>query len=136
MAEKGLREDIHKLLRDALKYYELKWEYFKLDIIESLAILYTRVFSILLWWIILPIFLLFVFIGLALYLGTLWGKIYLGFFAVSGIVLLLGIILFFLRKPLLANPLVNTFVSAMFNNNDQVKNKSAANEQSSANKES
>ncbi len=114
MEQKGLRRDLHKLVEDAIKYFELKWEYFKLDIIETLALLYTRVFSLLLWWIIIPVFLLFLLIGLALYLGTLWGKIYLGFFAVAGLVLVIALIFLLLRRPLLTNPLINVFITAMF----------------------
>ena len=127
MEEKGLRRDLHKLINDAIKYFELKWEYFKLDIIETLALLYTRIFSLLLWWIIIPVFLLFVFIGLALYLGTLWGKIYLGFFAVAGIILILALLFILLRRPLITNPLINVFITAMFEQQAE-QNKKQSNE--------
>ena len=127
MEEKGLRRDLHKLVSDAIKYFELKWEYFKLDIIETLALLYTRIFSLLLWWIIIPVFLLFVFIGLALYLGTLWGKIYLGFFAVAGIILILALLFILLRRPLITNPLINVFITAMFEQQSE-QNKKQSNE--------
>ncbi len=127
MEEKGLRRDLHKLINDAIKYFELKWEYFKLDIIETLALLYTRIFSLLLWWIIIPVFLLFVFIGLALYLGTLWGKIYLGFFAVAGIILVLALLFILLRRPLITNPLINVFITAMFEQQTE-QNKKKSNE--------
>ena len=137
MEDKGLRRDVHKLISDAIKYFELKWEYFKLDIVETLALLYTRIFSLLLWWIIIPVFLLFVFIGLALYLGTLWGKLYLGFFAVAGGILVLALLFILLRRPLLTNPLINVFITAMFEQQQMEQNKKQSNEQTtSTNKES
>ena len=129
MGDKGLRHDVHKLIGDAIKYFELKWEYFKLDIVETLALLYTRVFSLFLWWIIIPVFLLFIFIGLALYLGTIWGKMYLGFFAVAGIILVLALLFILLRRPLLTNPLINVFISAMFEKHGE-QYKKQSNEQS------
>ena len=128
MEQKGLRRDVYKLVEDAIKYFELKWEYFKLDMVETLALLYTRIFSLLLWWIIIPIFLLFIFIGLALYLGTIWGKIYLGFFAVGGIILILAILFVLLRRPLLTNPLINVFIASMFEQHTE-QNKKQSNEQ-------
>ncbi len=128
MEQKGLRRDVYKLIEDAIKYFELKWEYFKLDMVETLALLYTRIFSLLLWWIIIPIFLLFIFIGLALYLGTIWGKIYLGFFAVGGIILILAILFVLLRRPLLTNPLINVFIASMFEQHTE-QNKKQSNEQ-------
>ena len=116
MEQKGLRGDINKLLADLIKYLELKWEYFKIEIIETLALLYTRIFSLLVWWLIVPIFLLFILIGLALYLGKLWGEIYLGFFAVAGFILIIAILFLLLRRSLLTNPLINVFILAMFEN--------------------
>ncbi len=119
MDEKGLKEEFHKLVKDIIKYYELKWEYFKLEFVESLAQLYTKVFSIFLLWIIVPLFLLFLLIALALYLGKIWGELYLGFLAVGGGVLVLGAIILAFRKVLITNPLVDALVSAMFDLDNQ-----------------
>ena len=112
--EKGLREEFHKIAKDVLKYYELRWELFKLELVESLAQLYTKVFSIFLLWIIVPIFMLFILVALALYLGKLWGAYYLGFLAVGGVVLLIFILILLFKKALITNPLVDALVSAFF----------------------
>ena len=136
MEQKGLRGDINKLLADLIKYLELKWEYFKIDIVETLALLYTRIFSLLVWWLIVPIFLLFILIGLALYLGKLWGEIYLGFFAVAGFILIIAILFLLLRRPLLTNPLINVFILAMFENKDLEQFKKQSNERKASDKKS
>ncbi len=114
MSNRSLKSELNKIISDLIKLSELKWEYFKLDIIESLVVIYTKVFSMLLVWIIVPMVLLFGFTALGLYLGHLWGKMYLGFLAVSGIVLVLGLIVL-MFKPAITNTMVRIFVSAMVN---------------------
>ncbi len=114
MKEKGLKEELYKIISDFIKYYELRWEIFRLNLVESLAQLYTRVFSIFLIWLIIPIFLMFLFIALALYLGKIWGAYYLGFLAVGGIIFVIGILILLFRKVLITNPLVNALISAFF----------------------
>ncbi len=114
MKDKGLKEELYKIINDFIKYYELRWEIFRLNLVESLAQLYTRVFSIFLIWLIIPIFLMFLFIALALYLGKIWGAYYLGFLAVGGIIFVIGILILLFRKVLITNPLVNALISAFF----------------------
>ncbi len=136
MEQKGLKEEFHKLIKDVIKFYELKWELFKLELVESLARLYTKVFSIFLMWIIIPVFLLFLLIALALYLGSLWGKMYLGFLAVGGIVLLIGLVILLFRKVLITNPLVDALVSAMFDPEQENEIKISKNASKTQNKDS
>ncbi len=114
MKDKGLKEEFYKIVNDFFKYYELRWEIFRLNLVESLAQLYTRVFSIFLVWLIVPIFLMFLFIALALYLGKVWGAYYLGFLAVGGVIFVLGILVLLFRKVLITNPLINALISAFF----------------------
>ena len=122
MSDKGLREDIHKLYRDFIKYSELRWEYFKLEFVESLVLLYTKIFSFFLMWIIVPVFLFFILVGLAIYLGDILGKMYYGFFIVGGVILLLGLLVILLRRPLITNPLINALIKSMFEEQKPLKN--------------
>jgi hypothetical protein len=50
-------------------------------------------------------------IALALWLGKLFGEIYLGFFVVAGFYVLLIIILVLFKKQLIKTPLTNTIIS-------------------------
>jgi hypothetical protein len=110
-------DDYYKILkRDFTKYIELKIDVFKLEFIKAFSNIYTKIITI---WVVLLVALIvfsFMLVGLALYLGQLWGKPYLGFFTVAGIFFLIALIFILLRRVFLTNPIIKTFVETLFEN--------------------
>lgn len=51
--------------------------------------------------------LFFISAGVALWLGTLLGEMYYGFFIVGGIYILTGLVFWIFKKPLIKAPLIN-----------------------------
>jgi len=121
MEENNLKDFALILFKDIKKYLDLKFDYYKLDLIEKVIFLLSKGFGILLACIILPVIVIFVSFGGAFYLGEILGNDYLGFFAVGGILFLLGIILLLLKKPIFIKPLIRIFIETFFST--QVKSK-------------
>lgn len=61
-------------------------------------------------WAVIVLFSLMLSTGVALWLGEMWGHVYLGFFAVAGFYLLLAIILRIFKVPLVQRPIANFVV--------------------------
>lgn len=61
-------------------------------------------------WAVIVLFFLMLSIGVSLWLGELWGHMYLGFFAVAGFYLLLAIVLRIFKGPLVQRPIENFVV--------------------------
>ena len=57
-------------------------------------------------------------IGIALFLGDLFGKMYLGFLAVSGIYACLGLLVYFFRSTLIKKPINNLVINNLLKNDD------------------
>jgi hypothetical protein len=57
-------------------------------------------------------------IGIALFLGDLFGKMYLGFLAVSGLYACLGLLVYFFRSPLIKKPINNLLINNLLKNDD------------------
>ncbi len=110
---------IEKLIEKAEIYSKtslelLKYEavYKSADIFSNLAVKLSITFVVV-------IFLLFINIGLALFLGTYLGEVYYGFIAVGLAYLFIAITLFIFKDEWIKNPVSNFIISKM-NNNDPI----------------
>ncbi len=129
MGKTSLNEHLSKLYRDLKLYTELKFELLKVEVVEKIVEVYSRIITWAIVGLFLSLFLLFVFITASLYLGELWGHTYLGFLATSGVMLLLVFLVLLLRNTMITNPLLKIFLSIFFNLNEyeQTKKKTVKN---------
>ena len=65
--------------------------------------------------IVVSMFLVFASIGLALWLGDLFGKPYLGFFCVATFYMVLGVVLFYMLHKFIKRKVSNSIISEVFN---------------------
>lgn len=81
------------------------------DVVSALA---TKLAVI----VVVSMFVLFVNIGLSLWIGTLLNEYYLGFLIVSGFYLLVAIVLYSFRDKLISEPINNIMLSKFLKNVD------------------
>lgn len=115
MEDKSLKELVLAVYKDFRKYLDLKLDYYKLDLIERAVLLLTKIFSFAVIWIIVTMIAFFLSMGTAFLIGDLLDSTYLGFFIVAGIILIVGLIILAIRKPLITNPIINALIKAVFN---------------------
>ncbi len=125
MEDKSLKELIEILYKDFRKYLDLKFDYYKLDIIERLVMLLTKIFSAAVVWIISIMFAFYASMTLGFFLGDLLGATYLGFLIVSGVILLVGGIIVLLRKKIITNPLINALIEVVVKTKEKNRNEKA-----------
>ena len=107
--------DYYKILRhDISKYIELKVDLFKIEFIETFSSIFTQIITLWVSIILGIIFVSFLLLALGLYLGKLLGAYHWGFLIVAGIFLVLAILFIVLRKTILTNPLINSFIETFF----------------------
>ena len=116
MEEKGIKELVQALYKDIKKYLKLQIDYQRLNIIETIVVFITKVFSFAIIWILVFVVGFFMVMALALFLGDLLGAYYLGFLIAAGVVALFGLIIYMLRKSIFTNPITNALVTAAFSN--------------------
>lgn len=99
------------IFQRAGEYLETRMELVRLKTIsKSSQVLSHLLTRILLGAITLLFFLLFN-IGLALWIGDAWGKLYYGFFLLAGIYAIAGIIFYILRDRFIQEPISNLIIS-------------------------
>lgn len=127
MEDKSLKELIEILYKDFRKYLDLKLDYYKLDIIERLVLLLTKIFSVAVVWVVIIMFAFYASMTLGFFLGDLLGAYHWGFLIVSGVILLVGGIIILLRKTIITNPIINTLIEAVFKTKEKKRNEKAKN---------
>ncbi|MEI6140249.1 MAG: hypothetical protein WCP85_13360 [Mariniphaga sp.] len=60
-------------------------------------------------------------IGIALFLGDLFGKIYLGFLAVSGLYGCFGLLIYFFRAAWIKKPVNNLIINNLLKNDNNIE---------------
>jgi len=121
MEDNNLKDFLAIFYRDIRKYLDLKFDYYKLDFVEKLILLFSKGFGIFLAFVIFPIIVIFLSFGGAFYLGELFGADYLGFFAVAGILFIFGLLILALKKAIFIKPLIRIFIETFFNNEESKK---------------
>ena len=104
-----------ELVESAETYGKTSIELIKLKTVEKVS---DGVSTMVAWApVIIAIILFFIVLnfGVALWLGSLMGQIYLGFFAVAGFHALVGLILFFVKNKWIKKPLNDSIINHMLN---------------------
>jgi len=90
---------LESLLDKAAEYGKTSFELVKLQTLDKTTDIVSSIIPLSVVILLILTFLLFLNVGIALWLGELLGKVFYGFFAVSAFYLLIGIIIhFFLNK--------------------------------------
>ncbi len=106
-------ENFQQLYDDVKKYIFLQSEYMKVEFVEKLTILLSTLLIITLITVLAIIALFYLFFSLAYALLPVVGSLSASFGIIAGIYVILIGVLFFLRKKLVINPIVN-FLSKLF----------------------
>ncbi|MFN3916145.1 MAG: hypothetical protein ACK4K0_00260 [Flavobacteriales bacterium] len=106
---------IEPLLEKIEDYGKTSFELYKLKAIRKTVEVISTFVSRGVIVIVLSMVLIFASIGLALWLGDLLGKAYLGFFCVAAFYILLGGVLFYLLHNFIKRKISNSIISEIFN---------------------
>ncbi|HXD91649.1 MAG TPA: hypothetical protein VNX01_00470 [Bacteroidia bacterium] len=107
------KNDLELLFEKAADYIETKFNLLKLQTVDKAADVISSLICIL---VIVLIFLVFFFtinIGLALWIGTLLGKAYYGFFIISAFYVILGSIIYLLKNKLIKTGISNLIIKKL-----------------------
>ena len=99
-------------------YAETSLKLFKLKATDKVAELVSDIASGLTLAVILILVFVNLNIGIALFLGDLFGKMYLGFLAVSGLYACLGLLVYFFRSTWIKKPINNLLINNLLKNDD------------------
>ena len=97
-------------------YVQIEIELFKLTIAEKLSKIIANFLAAMVVIGVLLLFILFVSIALAFLIGEWLEKMSAGFFIVSILYLLIGVISWYAREKLIRIPILNTILSQLFTN--------------------
>ncbi|RZJ30612.1 MAG: hypothetical protein EOO48_04475 [Flavobacterium sp.] len=110
-AEKSFTERIYEkaeqYVKTTIELYKLKTVHTVSDVVSAMATGFVI-------WVIVFLFLLFLSIGTAFYLGEILGGLHYGFFIVAGIYILLGLIIYIGRVKCLKIRINNFIIKQIF----------------------
>lgn len=109
-----MTEDIPQfefLLERATEYGKTSLELVKLKAIDKISDGISSFFPLIITFALVLLFTIFINIGLALWLGEILGKVYLGFFVIGGFYLLIGLIIHFALHKSIKNKIRNFIIS-------------------------
>ena len=108
--EKNISEQVADLFEQVRKYINLKADYLKLSLGERLIKFFS--FFMLHSLIIYIVFFVMFFLGMAfsIWFGEVTDRPYLGFLLTAIVFILLGVIVYLLRKPLIVDPLTRAYL--------------------------
>ncbi len=96
-------------------YVKISAEVFKLKIINKISDVVSDLTASFVVIVFATLFFLIFNIGVSLWMGELFGKMYLGFFAVAAFYMLTGIILYIFRRSWIKIPLRNAIITKSLN---------------------
>lgn len=117
--ENNTTTTIEKLIEKAEIYSKTTLELIKCETVYKSADIFSNLAVKLSITFVVVIFLLFINIGLAFFLGKYLGEVYYGFLAVGLFYLFVSIILFIFKNAWIKNPVSNFIISKM-NNHDSI----------------
>jgi hypothetical protein len=97
---------------EALNLAEANLHLWKLKAVDKTANLASNGVWSICFFILMTLFVLMVSVGLAIWTGEKLGKLYYGFFIVSLFYLLLALIVWAFRKPMIKTPIVNHIIKS------------------------
>lgn len=104
---------VEMLFEKVENYSKTTIELLQLKAISKLTNVISSVTALIAVGIVVALFSLFLNIGLGLYLGELFGAYYLGFFAVAGFYLLLGLIIYMLKDTFIKRKISDLIISTL-----------------------
>lgn len=113
METDSLSSQIKQLIDEIKVYVNLRINYFRVNVAEFLI----RFFSGLVLWMVIFLFLFFVLVfgsfAFAYWFGELTGKMSLGFLIIAGFYVLLAVLIFAFRRPLIVRPFTKMIIDQM-----------------------
>lgn len=106
----GNSKIVESLIDDSTTYIKLNIELAKLKALQKIADLVSSLLPYTLVLLLVSAFVLFVNLGLALWIGALLGEVFYGFFVVAGFYLFLGIVIRYIFLKSIKRSLANTIV--------------------------
>lgn len=113
---------IEMLIEKAEQYGKTSIELYKLKAIDKCTDVFASLASRIIIGVSIALFFILFTIGIALYLGDILGKSYYGFFAVSGFYVLVAIVLYAIRKPVLEETFNNYIINEIFKEKENASN--------------
>lgn len=110
-------EHIEALYKKMKDYTETSVKLYKLQAIDVMGDIISDVVIRVVFIFVIAMFLFFFNIGLGFYLGEMLGSYYLSFLSISLFYLLIGVLAFLLRYPLIKNP-INDLIISKFQSDD------------------
>ncbi len=108
-------ENIDPLFEKAKDYAKTSFELYRLKTVSKSAKVISTFISRSLFIIAFSLFMIFVNIGIAIWLGDLLGKLYLGFFCIAAFYVLLAIVLYFFMHNCIKKKISNIIISEILN---------------------
>jgi predicted membrane channel-forming protein YqfA (hemolysin III family) len=102
----------------ARQYVRQQVEYQKLELAERLAKATASMISIMTAAIFCVLVTSFLFIAAGLYLGKTWGNYPLAFLCIGGVIALIGVIFYLLRRWTITNPVLSLIIRSFFEEED------------------
>ncbi len=110
-----ITSSIESFIEKATEYGKTSFELEKLKAIEKMSALVSSLMSNWLVLVLLSSFMLFLSIGLALWLGEILGKIYFGFFVIAAFYGLTGLLIHFFLHGSIKKRISNIFIKQVLN---------------------
>jgi hypothetical protein len=104
---------VEELLEKLKEYADIRINLFKLKSIDKISGFTATLMTSLILVILLSGVLICLTIGLALLIGSLLGKTYLGFFILGGIYIIIGLVFYSKREKLIKTPVSNKLIKEL-----------------------
>ncbi len=114
----SLIESLFAQLKD---YVDNRIELFKLKIVDKASGIASAIVTGVIMFIVLLLFFLFLNIGIALLIGDLLGKSYLGFLILAGFYAIAGLVMFLMREKILKAPVSGMIISKFYKDGSKKK---------------
>ena len=110
---------IENLTLHMREYAEISISLIKIKAAEKASSLIADAAALIIVWVFLFFFIFFISFGGAYVLSSVLGSAYSGYLIVGAFYLLVGVIVWFARKKLIRNPVLNAMVRNLFENNNE-----------------
>ncbi len=107
------------LLEKAEHYGKTSLQLIKLQAVDRSAKVMTSLSTQIVIGFAVVLFIVFLNIGFALWIGSLTGKTFQGFFIMSGVIILQALLLYLFREPLIRTPVSNLVINNLLNQKEK-----------------
>ena len=109
------------LIEGIKKYIDIETRLFKFKVAEMASAIFSTFFTAILSLFIMFLVIIFLGIGLALFIGKWTGGAWAGFLIVAGIYFIAGLLLWIKRDRLIRFPVMDLFIKQLFKENEKDK---------------